>query len=86
MTQQYVAQITKDAPESYSGILAKSFHVTDLTPIPTHVPDGRRQIVYTDDNLYEAVTATYEQYGESAIFTLHPEAPEPEKITWTIPE
>ena len=66
---QYVIQIQIKDNGAGIGWLAKSFKVTQETPIPENVPSNRVQVVMTNTNSYDAIVAAYVQYTTTAIFS-----------------
>jgi len=66
---QYLIQI-QTAPNGVGvGWLAKSFVVSESSPIPTSWPANRVQVVMTNTDSYTEIVAVYAEYRENAIFS-----------------
>ena len=62
---QYVIQIQdkESKPEPGIGWLAKSFEVSETSPIPETWPDSRVQVVLTNTDSYDGIVAAYNTYN-----------------------
>jgi hypothetical protein len=61
---QYVLQIREG-----DGWLAKSFEVTEKSPVPSTVPVGRVQIIMTNTQSFDEIVSAYAQHATNLVFS-----------------
>ncbi len=66
---EYVIQIQTAKNGLGVGWLAKSFEVTEQTPIPEHVASNRVQVIMTNGTSYNEIVAVYAEYKTAALFS-----------------
>ena len=66
---EYVVQIQISDNGEGIGWLAKSFEVTEETPIPSTVPSNRVHVILTNTDSFNSIVDVYNEYTTDAIFS-----------------